>query len=82
MKAIQMTGVGDPEVLTLVDIPTPVPGDDEIRLRLHAAGVNPIDTKIRRRGVFFDNALPAVLGCDGAGTVESIGKAVTSLRSY
>jgi NADPH2:quinone reductase len=64
----------------MVDIPAPVAGDDEIRLRLHAAGVNPIDTKLRSRGVFFENALPVVLGCDGAGTVESIGKRVTRLQ--
>jgi NADPH2:quinone reductase len=75
-----MTAVGGPEVLTTVDIPTPAPGDDELRVRLHAAGVNPIDTKLRNRGVFFDNALPAVLGCDAAGTVEAIGKRVTSLQ--
>ena len=75
-----MTAVGGPEVLATVDIPTPAPGDDELRVRLHAAGVNPIDTKLRSRGVFFDNALPAVLGCDAAGTVETIGKRVTSLQ--
>jgi NADPH2:quinone reductase len=75
-----MTAVGDPEVLATVDIPAPAPGDDELRVRLHAAGVNPIDTKLRSRGVFFDNALPAVLGCDAAGTVEAIGKRVTSLQ--
>ena len=80
MKAIQMTHIGGPEVLTRVDIPAPVAGDNELQLRLHAAGVNPIDTKLRSRGVFFDNALPAVLGCDGAGTVEAVGKQVTSLR--
>jgi len=75
-----MTAVGGPEVLATVDIPAPAPGDDELRVRLHAAGVNPIDTKLRSRGVFFDNALPAVLGCDAAGTVEAIGKRVTSLQ--
>lgn len=80
MKAIHMTAVGGPEVLATVDIPAPAPGDDELRVRLHAAGVNPIDTKLRSRGVFFDNALPAVLGCDAAGTVEAIGKRVTSLQ--
>jgi NADPH2:quinone reductase len=75
-----MTAVGGPEVLATVDIPAPAPGDNELRVRLHAAGVNPIDTKLRSRGVFFENALPAVLGCDGAGTVETIGKRVTPLQ--
>ncbi len=50
MKAIHMTAVGGPEVLATVDIPAPAPGDDELRVRLHAAGVNPIDTKLRSRG--------------------------------
>ncbi|MEN8803659.1 MAG: zinc-binding dehydrogenase [Thiogranum sp.] len=80
MKAIHMTAVGGPEVLATVELPTPVPGDDELRIRVHAAGVNPIDTKLRSRGLFFDNALPAVLGCDAAGTVEAIGNRVTSLQ--
>jgi len=80
VKAIHMTAVGGPEVLATVDIPAPAPGDDELQVRLHAAGVNPIDTKLRSRGVFFDNALPAVLGCDAAGTIAAIGKRVTSLQ--
>jgi NADPH2:quinone reductase len=75
-----MTAVGGPDVLATVDIPTPAPGDHELLVRLHAAGVNPIDTKLRNRGVFFENALPAVLGCDAAGTVEAMGKQVTSLQ--
>lgn len=80
MKAIHMTAVGGPDVLATVHIPTPAPGDHELLVRLHAAGVNPIDTKLRNRGMFFENALPAVLGCDAAGTVEAMGKQVTSLQ--
>ena len=80
MKAIQMTESGGPEVLRLVDVPEPEPGPGEIKVRLHAAGVNPIDTKLRSRGVFFENALPAILGCDGAGIVERVGAGVTSFE--
>jgi NADPH2:quinone reductase len=76
-----MTAAGGPEVLRPVDIPTPTPGADELRVRLHAAGVNPIDTKVRSRGLFFEDALPAILGCDGAGTVDAVGNAVTSLQT-
>jgi NADPH2:quinone reductase len=47
---------------------------------LKAAGVNPVDTKIRRNGVFYDNPLPAVLGCDGAGEVVAVGSAVSRFR--
>jgi len=45
----------------------------QIKVRVKAAGVNPVDTKLRKRGVFFGNALPAVLGCDGAGEVVETG---------
>ncbi|HFD78932.1 MAG TPA: alcohol dehydrogenase [Gammaproteobacteria bacterium] len=77
MKAIQMTAAGAPEVLETVDLPIPEPADNEILVRVRAAGVNPVDAKLRSRGVFFENALPAVLGCDGAGVVEGIGRHVT-----
>ena len=77
MKAIVMTATGDPSVLELVELPEPelrTPSD--IKVRLHAAGVNPIDTKVRRRGLFYPDACPAVLGCDGAGVVVAKGSAV------
>jgi NADPH2:quinone reductase len=64
-----------------VDLPEPEPGAGEIKVRLRAAGVNPVDTKLRSRGVFFENALPAILGCDGAGTVEQVGAGVTTLKA-
>jgi len=80
MKAIQMTAVGGPEVLHLSDVPEPEPGPDQVRVRLHAAGVNPVDTKLRSRGVFFDGHLPAILGCDGAGIVEAAGSETGTLR--
>jgi NADPH:quinone reductase len=82
MKAIQMTAVGDPEVLSFLDIDEPqISSPTEIKVKLHAAGVNPIDTKVRRRGVFFPNPLPAVLGCDGAGEVIEVGSAVNRFKS-
>lgn len=77
MKAIVMTATGSPSVLQQVELPEPEirsPGD--IKVRLHAAGVNPIDTKVRRRGLFYPDACPAVLGCDGAGVVVAKGSAV------
>ncbi|PWB53417.1 MAG: alcohol dehydrogenase [Nitrosomonadales bacterium] len=78
MKAILMTAAGGPEVLQLVDIPVPeLPSPSHLRVKLRAAGVNPVDTKLRKGGV---PALPAVLGCDGAGEVESVGAAVTRFR--
>ena len=77
MKAIVMTNAGSPEVLEFRDIPTPqIKTPTELLIKLKAAGVNPIDTKLRQRGTFYPDDLPAILGCDGAGIVEAVGAAV------
>lgn len=74
MKAIVMTAAGNPDVLQYQEIPEPqISKPGEIKVKLAAAGVNPVDTKIRKNGLFFDQPLPAVLGCDGAGTVVEVG---------
>ncbi len=76
-----MTQTGGAELLTLADIPEPtITEPAQIKVRLKAAGINPIDTKLRWRGVFYDNALPAVLGCDGAGVVVETGSAVGKFK--
>lgn len=78
MKAILMTQTGLPDLLELRDIEEPaITEPSQIKVRLRAAGVNPVDTKIRRNGLFYPNALPAVLGCDGAGEVVEIGGGVS-----
>ena len=74
MKAMLMTAVGLPSVLQLADRPEPaITAPTQIKVALHAAGINPIDTKMRQRGVFYPDALPCVLGCDGAGIVVDKG---------
>ena len=76
-----MTAIGDPDVLALQDIDEPeIATATQIKVRLKAAGVNPVDTKIRRNGLFYDNPLPAVLGCDGAGEVIETGSAVSQFK--
>ena len=81
MKAIMMTAIGDPDVLKFQDIDEPeISTATQIKVRLKAAGVNPVDTKVRRNGVFYENALPAVLGCDGAGEVIETGSAVSRFK--
>lgn len=81
MKAVQMTAVGGPEVLQLIEVPEPeITSDSQIKVRMKAAGVNPIDTKIRSRGLFFDAQPPAILGCDGAGVVVETGKNATRFK--
>ncbi len=81
MKAILMPGPGAAEVLHLGEAPLPeLPGAHHLRVRLKAAGVNPVDTKLRKNGTYFPERLPAILGCDGAGVVESVGAAVTRFQ--
>ena len=81
MKAVLMTAPGAPDVLTLQEVEPPrISKGDEILVRLKAAGVNPVDTKLRSRGTYYPDRLPTILGCDGAGVVESIGTEVTRFK--
>ncbi|NMF63058.1 zinc-dependent alcohol dehydrogenase family protein [Brasilonema octagenarum] len=82
MKAVLMTAAGDPEVLQLQDIQNPGVrlGETELLVDLRAAGINPIDTKLRKRGTFYPDKMPAILGCDGAGVVEAVGAGVQKFR--
>lgn len=77
MKAILATAPGSTDVLQLRDIPKPeLPTTHHLLVKLVAAGVNPIDTKLRAKPIYFPDKLPAILGCDGAGVVEAVGGAV------
>lgn len=81
MKAILMTATGSPDVLQFQDIPEPqITLPTHIKVKLAAAGVNPVDTKIRRNGLFYGQPLPAVLGCDGSGTVVETGHAASRFK--
>ncbi|WP_427161660.1 zinc-dependent alcohol dehydrogenase family protein [Aliinostoc sp. HNIBRCY26] len=81
MKAVLMTAAGSPEVLQLQEVPKPTTlGNTDLLVRLVAAGINPIDTKVRQRGTFYPEQMPAILGCDGAGVVETVGKDVKRFR--
>ncbi len=74
MKAIVMTAAGGPEVLKPAELPIPeLPSPDHVRVKLYAAGINPVDTKLRKSAAYYPDRLPCVLGCDGAGVVESVG---------
>lgn len=77
MRAMVMTALGGADVLELTELPDPViHGEHDVLLRLSAAGINPVDYKLRANGT-IDGALPAILGCDGAGVVEQTGTGVT-----
>lgn len=81
MKAVVMTEAGPPEVLRLEEVEEPaIATPTQVKVKLHAAGVNPIDTKLRARGLFYGAQPPAILGCDGAGEVVEVGSEVTRFQ--
>jgi NADPH:quinone reductase len=66
---------------TQVDLPRPAPLAGQVLVRIHASGVNPLDTKIRAgKAAHAKQPLPAVLGLDMAGVVEEVGPGVTVFR--
>ncbi|HLY64080.1 MAG TPA: NADP-dependent oxidoreductase, partial [Chloroflexota bacterium] len=79
MRAIRYHETGEADVLRLEEVPRPTPGEGEVLVRLHAAGINPVDSTIRR-GVYFSGPLPAVPGFDLAGTVEAVGPGVSQFQ--
>ena len=82
MRAIQMVAPGETNVLLVADIPRPdLINASDVLVRVHAAGVNPIDAKIRKLNMYYPGRLPTTLGCDGAGTVEAVGRSVTRFRT-
>jgi len=81
MKAILMTAAGSPDVLAEYDVDKPeLASPHHLRVKLAAAGVNPLDTKLRSKPIYHPDKLPAILGCDGAGVVEKVGSAVTRFK--
>lgn len=69
MRAVRIHEFGGPEVLKYEDIPEPQPGPGEIRIRVVAAGVNPMDWKMRK-GLVGKLPLPMTMGLDVAGVVD------------
>jgi NADPH2:quinone reductase len=81
MKAIQMLSFGEPEVLKLVEVEEPVPAENEVRVKLYYAGVNPFEAYIRAGGyAFYTPEFPYIPGFDGAGIVDEVGPGVTRLK--
>jgi NADPH:quinone reductase-like Zn-dependent oxidoreductase len=83
MQAVRIHAFGGPEVLQVEEVPRPVPAPDEILVRVHASGVNPVDWVMREGGndaLRALLALPLTLGIDAAGVVAAVGSAVTTLR--
>jgi len=81
MKAVMLTGAGGADMLKLMEVPDPVLKEpQDVLVRLHASGLNPVDYKLRRKGGFYPNRLPLILGCDGAGVVQAVGEGVTKFK--
>ena len=88
MKAIVYHRHGPPEVLQFEEVPKPVPADDQVLIRVHAAGLNPLDWRLMRAPLWFTAIMrrfthEAVTqpGVDVAGIVESAGSAITLFRA-
>lgn len=80
MKAVTINGYGDERVLNYGDVERPAPQDDDVLIKVHAAGVNPVDWKIRDGlGEWFGVQLPTILGCEIAGVIE---QAVARVKGY
>jgi len=78
MQGIQFTQFGGPEVLELVELPAPEPGPGQIRVAVRAAGVNPIDWKVRSGMMGGD--LPKRTGQEVAGVVDQLGDGVRGVE--
>jgi NADPH:quinone reductase-like Zn-dependent oxidoreductase len=78
MKAIQFSRFGGPEVLELVELPDPHPAAGQIRIAVRAAGINPIDWKVRSGAMGGD--LPQTTGREVAGVVDEVGEGVTDAK--
>jgi len=82
MKTVCIYSYGGPEVLVYEDAPRPHPGAGEVLVRIHAAGINPVDWKIREGQLkaMLHHAFPLVLGWDLSGVVEALGPNLTRLK--
>ncbi|XP_073347974.1 quinone oxidoreductase [Pagrus major] len=82
MRAIRVGEFGGPSVLRLCsDVTVPQPGHRQVLIRVHACGVNPVETYIRAGTYARKPTLPYTPGTDVAGVVETIGEGVTAVKA-
>ena len=77
MKAVCFSEFGGPEVLEIVDLPDPHAGPGQVRIAVHAVGINPTDWKLRKG--LMGGELPQTTGRDVAGVVDEIGEGITDV---
>ncbi|MDJ0633660.1 MAG: NADP-dependent oxidoreductase [Xenococcaceae cyanobacterium MO_188.B29] len=82
MKAVRIHNYGGLDTLVYEDAPRPQPGEGQVLIHVRAAGVNPIDWKIRQGFLkdIFPYEMPLILGTDVAGVVEAVGAGVTNVQ--
>jgi len=76
MKAVVLTRFGGSEAFEEQDVPVPQVGARQVRVRVHATAINPLDVQVRR-GDYSDVPLPTITGHDVSGVVEELGTAVS-----
>ena len=79
MRAAQFHRFGGPEVLEIVELPDPCPGPGQVRIVVHAAGLNATEWKLRSGLLSFGAGLPQTTGRDVAGIVDELGAGVTDV---
>lgn len=80
MRAVLLPRFGGPELFHVEEVEPPIPGGQEVLVRVLASGTNPVDAKIRQDGSWAELDFPAVLGYDAAGVVEEVGDEVADLQ--
>lgn len=80
MTAVWLTGHGSNEVVSIAPHQAPEPGPGELRLRMHAATLNQVDLYMRNSGAGITHRIPQVMGLDGCGTVDAVGRGETQFK--
>lgn len=81
MRALVLDGFGSEDGFVLRDVPLPVPGAGQVRIRVRAIGINPLETKIRKGWMaeVMPTTFPAILGNELAGVVDGVGEGVQGI---
>lgn len=80
MRTVQFSRFGGPEVLAIVETPTPSPSRGQVLVGVCAAGINFSETLMRQNKYAVTHVLPAIPGTEIAGTIETIGEGVVRLQ--